>query len=235
MMWNPKFEEKIGNLMPSLRITSNELQVRFCMNNKKAAKLQFFQLKVMITKCLPRQFYNIFFRKFFMLFLFIWIFRSIIPTKSLKLDFLLLLLHCLHIMWFSSDLTMATFKHMLQKIWHPILEGVRHHPFFVNLRSTFFLRCFFQVSWEAGSAFRPGNNQSVILLEAFEGWNPFPDEPMGNSYNKSSVRNNIVHRIFALINAFLLAKYVTEGLKITNLIHSFKYRINFEKENFPMQ
>ena len=59
MMWNPKFEEKIGNLMPSLRITSNELQVRFCMNNKKAAKLQFFQLKVMITKCLPRQFYNI--------------------------------------------------------------------------------------------------------------------------------------------------------------------------------
>ena len=155
--------------------------------------------------------------------------------KSLKLDFLLLLLHCLHIMWFSSDLTMATFKHMLQKIWHPILEGVRHHPFFVNLRSTFFLRCFFQVSWEAGSAFRPGNNQSVILLEAFEGWNPFPDETMGNSYNKSSVRNNIVHRIFALINAFLLAKYVTEGLKITNLIHSLKYLINFEKENFPMQ
>ena len=130
---------------------------------------------------------------------------------------------------------MATFKHMLQKIWHPILEGVRHHPFFVSLRSTFFLRCFFQVSWEAGSAFRPGNNQSVILLEAFEGWNPFPDETMGNSYNKSSVRNNIVHRIFALINAFLLAKYVTEGLKITNLIHSFKYLINFEKENFPMQ
>lgn len=99
----------------------------------------------------------------------------------------------------------------------------------------YLLHCFFQVSWEAGSAFRPGNNQSVILLEAFEGWNPFPDEPMGNSYNKSSVRNNIVHRIFALINAFLLAKYVTEGLKITNLIHSFKYLINFEKENFPMQ
>ena len=51
-MWDSKFEEKVGNPMPSLRIASSELQVRISLllNNKKAAKLQFFQrLKVMLS------------------------------------------------------------------------------------------------------------------------------------------------------------------------------------------
>ena len=80
----------------------------------------------------------------------------------------------------------------------------------IEYQSRFYLLTYVRisVSWEAGSAFRPGNNQSVIILEAFEGWNPFPDETLTNSYNKSSVCNPPSHakHIFALINAFLVAK-----------------------------
>ena len=85
-----------------------------------------------------------FLKTIFMLFLFLWIFRSIIPTKSLKLDFPLPLLHYLHIMWFSSDLTTATFRHMLQKIWHPILQVVIRH-LFSPLYKTSYLRTYFSL------------------------------------------------------------------------------------------